>query len=200
MKLLYATSNDGKVYNMKRRVRGLPIEVITPRDLGIKLEINEDGKTTVENATKKAQAYYDYTKMPTIAGDSAMYIAALPEEKQPGLCIRRVDSKELSDEDMIEHYSKLIEKYGGNSKAWYLTGIALIDEGGLNTIEIEENKFILTSKRDVLHAYRGNPLDVIRIDLTCHKYYSEMTDDEIRDMGYKFDVELVDFLKKYLLI
>lgn len=199
MKLLYATSNDGKVYNMKRRVQGLPIEVITPKDLGIKLEIIEDGKTTVENAMKKAQAYYDYTKMPTIAGDSAMYIAALPEEKQPGLHIRRVGGKELSDEDMVEYYSKLIEKYGGSSEAWYLTEVALITEGGLSSIEIEENKFILTSKIDTLHAYKGNPLDAITIDPICGKYYSEMTDDEIRDMGYKFDIELVGFLKKCLL-
>lgn len=199
MKLLYATSNDGKVYNMKRRIQGLPIEIITPKDLGIKLEISEDGKTTVENAIKKAQAYYDYTKMPTIAGDSAMYIADLPEEKQPGLHIRRVGGKELSDEEMVEYYSMLIEKYGGSSEAWYITGIALITDSGLNTIEIEENKFILTSKRDTLHTYKGNPLDAIRIDLTCHKYYSEMTDDEIRGMGYKFDVELVDFLKTRLL-
>ena len=199
MKLLYATSNDGKVYNMKRRVKGLPIEVITPKDLGIKLEINEDGKTTVENAIKKAQAYYDYTKMPTIAGDSAMYIADLPKEKQPGLYIRRVGGKELSDEDMVEYYSRLIEKYGGTSEAWYLTGVALITEGGLSTIEIEENKSILTSKRDTLHTHRAHSLDAITIDPACGKYYSEMTDDEIRGMGYKFDVELVDFLKTRLL-
>ena len=192
-----------KFITMKRRVQGLPIEVMIPKDLGIKLEIDEDGKTTVENATKKAQAYYDYTKMPTImptiAGDSAMYIAALPEEKQPGLYIRRVGGRELSDEEAVEHYSKLIEKYGGNSEAWYSTGIALIAEGGLNTIEIEEDKFILTSKRNISHAHRAHSLDVITIDPICGKYYSDMTDDEIRNMGYKFDVELVDFLKKYLL-
>jgi 8-oxo-dGTP diphosphatase len=199
MKLLYATSNNGKVYNMRRRLRDLPIEIVVPENLGIKLEINEDGETTIENAIKKAEAYYNHMKMPTIAADSAMYIDGLPEEKQPGLNVRRVNGRELSAEEEIEYYSELIEKYGGSREAWFMTGIALITENGLNAAGIEENRFLLTSERDTLHAWKGNPLDVIRIDLDCHKYYSEMSDEEINNMGYKFDVEMVEFLKKYLL-
>lgn len=178
----------------------MPIEIVTPKDMGIKLEIEEDGKTTVENAIKKARAYYNSVKMPTIAADSAMYIAGLPKEKQPGLHIRRVNGKELSDEEEIEHYSELIEECGGSREAWFTTGIALITENGLDTVEIEENRFMLISQRDTLHTWKGNPLDVIRIDLSCRKYYSEMSDEEISNMGYKFDIEMIAFLRRYLLL
>lgn len=184
---------------MRRKIADLPIEIMSPQDIGIRLKIDENGKTPVENAIRKAGAYHEHAGMPTIADDSAMYIAGLPENKQPGLHVRRAEGRGLSDEEMIAYYSALIGNYGGSSEAWYMTGIALFTEDGLHTAEIEEDRFILTSQRDMAHPYRGNPLDVISIDPKCHKYYSEMTDDEIRSMGYKSHKELVDFLRISLL-
>lgn len=63
MQLLYATSNNSKIYNMRRRLKDIPIEIITPKELGIKVNVIEDGKTTVENAIKKARGYYEETKI-----------------------------------------------------------------------------------------------------------------------------------------
>ena len=63
MQLLYATSNNSKIYNMRRRLENIPIEIITPKELGIKVNVIEDGKTTVENAIKKARGYYEETKI-----------------------------------------------------------------------------------------------------------------------------------------
>ena len=74
MELLYATNNNSKIYNMKRRIANLPIEIISPKDLNIKLDVVENGNTAVENAIKKASAYYKATGIPTIAGDSGLYI------------------------------------------------------------------------------------------------------------------------------
>lgn len=74
LKLLYATNSNSKVYNMRRRLENKPIEIVTPKELGIKVDVIEDGKTAVENTIKKAQAYYEKTKMPTIAGDSGFFI------------------------------------------------------------------------------------------------------------------------------
>lgn len=54
MKLLYATNNNSKIYNMKRRLDNLPIEIVSPKDLNIKLNFVENGNTAVENA----KAYY----------------------------------------------------------------------------------------------------------------------------------------------
>lgn len=50
----------------------LLIEIITPKELGIKVNVIEDGKIAVENAIKKAQAYYEEIKMPTIVGYSTL--------------------------------------------------------------------------------------------------------------------------------
>lgn len=161
--LLYATNNNSKVYNMKRRLENIPIEIITPKELGIKVNVIEDGKTAVENAIKKAQAYYEEMKIPTIAGDSGLFIDGIPSDKQPGLFVRRVNGKVLSDHEMIEYYTELIESIGGKALGYYVTGLALITEQGVFTTEINEDKFILSSTISE-NNHRGNPLDVMTID------------------------------------
>ncbi len=198
MKLLYATNNNSKVYNMRRRLENIPIEIITPKELGIKVNVIEDGKTAVENAIKKAQAYYEETKIPTIAGDSGLFIDGIPSDKQPGLFVRRVNDKVLSDDEMIEYYTKLIESIGGESTGYYVTGLALITEEGLFTTEISEDKFILSSTISK-NNHRGNPLDVMTIDPVSQKFYTDMTDDDFKSLGHVFDKECVKFLQENLL-
>ena len=198
MKLLYATNNNSKVYNMRRRLENIPIEIITPKELGIKVNVIEDGKTTVENAIKKAQAYYEETKIPTIAGDSGLFIDGIPSDKQPGLFVRRVNGKVLSDDEMIEYYTKLIGSIGGESTGYYVTGLALITEEGLFTTEISEDKFILSSTISK-NNHRGNPLDVMTIDPVSQKFYTDMTDDDFKSLGHVFDKECVKFLQENLL-
>ena len=198
MKLLYATNNNSKVYNMRRRLENIPIEIITPKELGIKVNVIEDGRTAVENAIKKAQAYYEETKIPTIAGDSGLFIDGIPSDKQPGLFVRRVNGKVLSDDEMIDYYTKLIESIGGKSTGYYVTGLALITEQGLFTTEISEDKFILSSTISK-NNHRGNPLDVMTIDPVSQKFYTDMTDDDFKSLGHVFDKECVKFLQENLL-
>lgn len=198
MKLFYATNNNSKVYNMRRRLDGLPIELLTPKDFGIKVDVIEDGTTAVENAIKKAYAYYNITKLPTIAGDSGLFIDGIPNDKQPGLFVRRVNGKILTDDEMIEYYKKLIESIGGKTTGYYVTGLALITEQGLFTTEISEDKFILSSTISK-NNHRGNPLDVMTIDPVSQKFYTDMTDEDFKKLGHIFDKECVAFLEKKLL-
>lgn len=198
MELLYATSNNSKVYNMRRRLKNIPIEIITPKELAIKVNVAEDGKTAVENAIKKAQAYYEETKLPTIAGDSALFIDGIPVDKQPGLFVRRVNGRVLSDDEMIAYYTGLIESIGGKSTGYYVTGLALITEKGVFTTEIKEDKFILSSIISK-NNHRGNPLDVMTIDPVSQKYYTDMTDEDFESLGHIFDKECVKFLENNLL-
>lgn len=198
MKLLYATNNNSKVYNMRRRLENIPIEIITPKELGIKVNVIEDGKTAVENAIKKAQAYYEKTKIPTIAGDSGLFIDGIPSDKQPGLFVRRVNGKVLSDDEMIEYYTKLIESIGGKTTGYYVTGLALITEHGMFTTEISEDNFILSSTISN-NNHRGNPLDVMTIDPVSKKFYTDMTDEDFKSLGHVFDKECIKFLEENLL-
>ena len=94
MKLLYGTTNKAKIKVMEKAVRGLGIELFSLNDLNSELPmINENGRTPLENAEIKAQAYYEKFHMPVFSCDSGLYFDGLEDEGQPGLYIRRVNGK-----------------------------------------------------------------------------------------------------------
>lgn len=65
MKLLYGTTNRAKLDAMKKALAGLPIELIGLGDLSGPLpKIEEDGATPLENAQRKARAYYEAFGIP----------------------------------------------------------------------------------------------------------------------------------------
>lgn len=194
-KLLYATGNKYKIESMKARVKGMDIEIISPNDLDIKVKIVEDGNTVIENAIKKAKAYYDATKIPTIAGDTALYIKEF--EKQPGLYVHRVNGKELTIEETLDYYVQALEKVGGTSEAYYYTGLVIIKDGQEYSKEIKEDEFIFTSKMsDKPSKYDG--LSRIQIDPKLNKYICELTEEDIKNRNNTFDVECVNFIKSIM--
>ena len=69
----------------------------------------ETGKNAIENAYIKAKTYYDKTKIISIGMDNNLYIEGLPEEKQPGTHVRRINGKELNDEEE-EKFQRFLDK------------------------------------------------------------------------------------------
>ena len=45
-----------------------------------------------------------------------MYIEGIPEDKQPGVFVRRINGKRLNDEEMIDYYTNLVKTYGKDGK------------------------------------------------------------------------------------
>ncbi len=76
-RLLLATNNPGKVREMRRLLAGEPFEVVTPADLGIALDVVEDGDGYAENATLKARAFAEAGQCLALADDSGIEVDAL---------------------------------------------------------------------------------------------------------------------------
>ncbi|RLJ70772.1 XTP/dITP diphosphohydrolase [Hydrogenivirga caldilitoris] len=74
MKLLVATTNPGKLKEIKRILEPIGLEVVEPTE---NIEVEETGTTFLENAYLKANAYYDKFKLPTLADDSGLVVDAL---------------------------------------------------------------------------------------------------------------------------
>ena len=194
-KLLYATGNKYKIESMKKRLEGMDIEIISLNELNINIKVNENGKTVTENAMIKAQAYYKIAKIPTIAGDTALYIKEF--EKQPGLYVHRINGKELTMEETQDYYVEALKKVGGESEAYYYTGLAIIKDGQEYTKEIKEDTFIFTSKvSDKPSKYDG--LSRIQIDPKLQKYICELTEEDIKKRNCTFDIECVNFIKSIM--
>lgn len=176
---------------MKDRLNGLEIELITPYDIESNIEINENGNTVIENVILKVNAYYEKVKVPTIAGDSSLFIEKFTS--QPGLFVRRIDGKYLSDDELESYYIQELNKVGGESKAYYITGLAIITSEGLKTREIREDSFVLIS--NISKAKRNNDaLGRLEFDKNINKYFCEMAKEDKKQREYKFDKECVDFI------
>jgi XTP/dITP diphosphohydrolase len=88
MELFVATSNEGKLQELRRLVEGLPVEVVTPAALAAPLpEVVEDGATFRENAEKKARAFALASGRLALADDSGLCVDAL--DGAPGVVSAR---------------------------------------------------------------------------------------------------------------
>jgi inosine/xanthosine triphosphate pyrophosphatase family protein len=174
--LLLGTTNQAKVNTVRAAVKSLLVEVLTPRDLGIGVDVREDGGSTEENAEKKARAYFAEAHVPTLAIDGGLHIKRFSEERQPGVLVRRIHGMDgnATDEEVLNYYVRELAKIGGESMGIWKGSIVLIASNGKVFSESFSFEAVLTcrSKGDITP---GAPLDAITIDPASGKHYSELS-------------------------
>lgn len=177
MKVLFATTNPAKVGKYKEELEKKNIELITLKDLDLNLKPEENGKNCLENACIKAKAYYDETGIISIGMDNTLFIEELPEEKQPGTHVRRINGKELTDEEMIEYYTNLVKENGGKLTAKWVYGMVVYGPQGVKEHTWSKSHFYFVDKASNMRN-PGYPLDSIAIIPEFNKYLVELTDEE----------------------
>jgi len=81
--LLLATSNQHKLREMRALLGDIPFTLVSPRDLGLELEVDEPFDTYRENALQKSRAYAEASGLIALADDSGLEIDAMNGE--PGV-------------------------------------------------------------------------------------------------------------------
>ncbi len=126
--LLYATGNAGKVFEVSRHLQPTGLEVVSPQDIGIAIEIEESGSTLEENALIKARAYHEAAPDSLVmADDTGLEIDALDGE--PGVFVRRWQDHvhDMTDAEIIAYtLERLAGIPDGQRGAQFRTVIALI--------------------------------------------------------------------------
>lgn len=204
MKLLFGTGNKAKLSVMRNRLDKIGIELIGLNDLKAEgktiPKVEESGNTPLENARLKALAYYEEFGIPVFSCDSGLYFDNVPDDVQPGVHVRNVNGKCLSDDEMLEHYVELARKYG-NLMAQYRNAICFImDKDHIYEAmdpSIYSEKFILTDKPHSLIRKKGFPLDSMSIDMKTNKYYYDLTADELEQFAVEDGV--LKFFERVLL-
>lgn len=77
MTFALATANPGKIREMSQILSGLGFEVVSRKELGIDMDIEETGTTFKENALLKAKAICEASGLPSIADDSGLMVESL---------------------------------------------------------------------------------------------------------------------------
>lgn len=203
MKLLFGTGNPAKLSVMKSRLEKIGIELIGLSDLKAEgkniPEVTENGDTPLENARRKALAYYKAFRMPVFSCDSGLYFENVPDEVQPGVHVRNVNGKCLSDEEMIEYYAGLVKRYG-TLFARYQNAICFVmDENHMYEAmepSMASETFLLTDKPHSTIRKKGFPLDSMSVDIKTNQYYYDLPDDELEEFAVEDGV--LQFFKNVL--
>jgi XTP/dITP diphosphohydrolase len=135
--LLIATNNQGKVKELQGLLKDTGIDLITPSQINIDLDVLEDGQTYAENATKKAIAFAQSSGLISLADDSGLEVDAL--NGAPGLYSSRYGSqngKKLSD---AERRAYLIRNLQDKPRPWtarfHATIAIAVPKGGTHLAE-----------------------------------------------------------------
>ena len=123
-RLLLATNNPHKLRELRRLLGHLPLELLTPADLGLRLDPPEDGATYEANALAKARAFADASGLPALADDSGIEVDALGG--RPGLHSARYGGPELADPGRVALLLReLAHVPGGERTARYRAVLAV---------------------------------------------------------------------------
>lgn len=185
MKILYATSNKGKINELNRTIRleGLEAEVITLKDINFDEEIVENGETFEENSEIKARAIKNFCDRKNInyeiiiADDAGMCVDAL--NGRPGVYSARYAGENATQEQIL---TKLLDemkdlKKEEERKATFVCVLFGILKDNTTIVKRGETKGRISYGISKLAGLTYNP---VFIPEGFNKTVIEMTDEEFK--------------------
>src|SRR5574341_2077395 len=113
-KLLIATNNQGKLLEFQALLNDTSLQLVSPAQIGLDLDVTEDGHTYAENAAKKAVAFAQASALISLADDSGLEVDAL--DGAPGLYSARYSPKQnATDKD---RRSYLLQNLQDKPRPW----------------------------------------------------------------------------------
>jgi len=176
MKLIIGTKNKAKVDQLKMALKDFDIEIQGLPDNKDFPEINENGKTALDNARAKALNYAILIGCPVFSMDNGLYFEGLSDNEQPGLHVRRINNRSdrPTDLEIVDYYSKLISRLGGRINGYWEYGVCVATPEGETHETTFKSQRIFVSKPSA-NILDGYPMESLQIDQKTGKYSSEMT-------------------------
>ena len=181
MKLVLATSNKGKVREIKAMCEDF--EVIPYSELIEEFEIVEDAETFKDNALLKAHAVFDALgddDVIVIADDSGISVDAL--EGDPGIYSARYAGEDANDKDNLHLLMQNIRAKGiESSPAFYTAAIAIVTKDVERTVHGWMYGTALTEAK----GEGGFGYDPMFIPLGYDKTLGELDDEIKRELSHR---------------
>ena len=132
-KIILASNNKGKIAEVKEILKDMNVEVISMKEAGLDVDIEENGSTFEENALIKAEAIMKMTGEITIADDSGLEVDYL--NKEPGIYSARYmghdTSYDIKNNAIIQ---RLDGVKGTDRSARFVCAMAVVFPDGKNII------------------------------------------------------------------
>ncbi len=187
MKLLIATTNPGKLAEIKRFLGDLPLELVGLKDVSITDVVAETGKTLEENAILKAKYYCQKSGLPTLADDGGFEIDALGG--QPGVKSHRWihgDREDTDDELIAFTLEKLRGLPQAQRRAQLRLVLALVFPDG-RQFTVEEKTRGIVAEKPSDHRTPGFPFRSLLFLPEIDKYYDHevLTPEETERFNHR---------------
>jgi len=155
--IIVATRNQKKLEEIREIMRGLKIKFLSLEDVPNAPYVNEDGKSFLENAAKKAVKIARFTKKLTLGEDSGLCIDALMGA--PGIYSSRFSGQGKSDEKNNQKVLRLLKKVPLKKRsARYVCAVALADKNGLIGVVGGVCGGLIAPKMEGTHGFGYDPL------------------------------------------
>lgn len=133
-RLVLATHNRDKIREMHDVLMHLPIAILSLDNFPNMPEVEEDGETLEDNATKKAVALQSYTGMPALADDTGLFVDAL--DGRPGVRSSRYAGEDASYQDNVRKLLTEMQQIPPeNRRARFRTVMAFADGNEVKLVE-----------------------------------------------------------------
>src|SRR5437762_5044657 len=127
-RLLVATTNQGKLREIRSLLSGVPIQIVSLADIAPIAEPEETGKTFAENARLKARYYAEQSGLWTVAEDSGLVVDAMDGE--PGVYSARfLRSDATYPERFQEIFRRLDARADAPRTARFVAALASVEAG-----------------------------------------------------------------------
>lgn len=199
MKLIFATSNPGKIQEMKPVMEELGLEIISMGDAGITEDIVEDGETLEENALIKARYVAQKTGEWAFGEDAGIFIEALNGE--PGIFSARWGGPEMQGMKKVDYTLERMKDVPADKRqAYFQTVVALVAPDGREWVFPGKTEGMMgTEPKGDVHAKL--PYSFLFIPAGHDRTYAEMTKVEKGEISHRGKAlnKLKNFLKAEIL-
>lgn len=179
MKLIIASNNKHKIYEIKKILGERFDEILSLREAGIDHETVEDGTTFMENAYKKAKEIAEISGCPALADDSGISADALGGA--PGIYSARFSGEHGNDQannDLL--VARLADKE--DKSAHYTAAICLVYPDGKR---VDAEGYLYGRIIDTPRGTRGFGYDPIFVPDGEERTVAEMTDEEKNAISHR---------------
>lgn len=196
-KVIVASNNQHKILEIKEILKEFDLEVVSLKEAGIDIDVEETGTTFMENAWIKAKAIYDICEdVLVLSDDSGLSVEVL--NGAPGIYSARYSGEHGNS---IENNKKLIRELNGvpfkERKAKFVCAMVLIvDEENIIKVQGEVNGLILEEYKEC-EGFGYDPLFYVpELKATFNDVPSQVK-NSISHRGNAL-AKLTEEMKKYL--
>jgi hypothetical protein len=180
-KIIFATGNENKLKEIRQIMQDMDVEIISMKEAGINIEIEETGTTFSENSYLKAKTIWDITGGIVMADDSGLVIDYLNGE--PGLYSARYMGENTSyDIKNANILGRMKAAKGNERSARFVASIVCILPNGKELSVVETMEGIIADKVAGENGFGYDPILYLP-DYDCTS--AELSDNEKNKISHR---------------